>query len=104
VRALAPPVASTRAGWLAIDLKGMTGDCGYDIGPFVDNPSARGWSARSPRLPRRRLDILADELEYDRTRRRDWSLAYAVLSACWSAEHQSDGWHHAIATAEMLLA
>jgi streptomycin 6-kinase len=97
-------LSATRAEWLAIDPKGMTGDCGYDIGPFVDNPSARAWRARSPGLLRRRLDILADELEYDRIRLRDWSLAYAVLSACWSAEDQSDGWQHAIATAEMLLA
>ena len=56
------------------------------------------------RTPGRRLDVLADELEYDRTRLRDWSLAYAVLSACWSAEDQNDGWQHAVATAEMLLA
>jgi streptomycin 6-kinase len=97
-------LSATRAGWLAIDPKGMTGDRGYDVGPFVDNPSTRGWSARSPQLLRRRLDILAEELTYDRARLRDWSLAYSVLSACWSAEDQSDGWHHAIATAEMLLA
>ena len=83
-------LSATRAEWLAIDPKGMTGDRGYDVGPFVENPRpSDGWS---PQLLHRRLDILAEELEYDRARLRDWAIAYAVLSACWSAEDHGQGW------------
>jgi streptomycin 6-kinase len=97
-------LSATRAGWLAIDPKGMTGDPGYDVGPFVGNPRLRD-APRSPQLLNRRLDILADELEYDRARLRDWSIAHAVLSACWSAEEDNgEGWQDEVTTAEMLMA
>jgi len=95
-------LSATRTAWLAIDPKGMTGDPGYDVGPFVCNPRpADGWS---PELLCRRLDILAEELDYDRARLRDWSVAHAVLSACWSVEeHDGTQAGHAIIAAEMLL-
>jgi streptomycin 6-kinase len=98
-------LSATRAGWLAIDPKGMTGDRGYDVGPFVCNPRQSDGYSRSPQLLRRRLDILADELEYDRPRLRDWSIAHAVLSACWSIEANRDGddWRDAVAIAQMLM-
>jgi streptomycin 6-kinase len=95
-------LSATRADWLAIDPKGMAGDPGYDVGPFVCNPRpGDGWS---PQLLHRRLDILAHELDYDRARLRDWSIAYAVLSACWSAEDHGHGWDTEITAAETLLA
>ena len=95
-------LSATRAEWLAIDPKGMTGDRGYDVGPLLENPRPADGGRQSPHRLRRRLDILAEELEYDRARLRDWGIAYAVLSACWSAEH-GDGWQGAVTTAEMLM-
>jgi streptomycin 6-kinase len=91
-------VLQSERGWLAIDPKGMLGDPGYEVGPFLCNPSL---STRG--ILGRRLDILAEELNHDRTRLRDWGIAYAVLSASWSAEDHGDGWQDAIATAELLM-
>jgi streptomycin 6-kinase len=95
-------LSAQRAPWLAIDPKGMIGDPGYEVGPFLLNPDLNG-AERQPHVLRRRLDILADELSYDRTRLRDWAIAHAVLSACWCAEDHGDGWQDAIATAETLI-
>ena len=89
---------SRRDGWLAIDPKGMSGDPGYDVGPFLCNPSLS-----PPEVLARRLAIFADELGYDRDRLRDWGIAHAVLSACWSVEDEGDGWQDAIATARILM-
>jgi streptomycin 6-kinase len=94
-------LSARRAPWLAIDPKGMIGDPGYEVGPFLLNPDLNGME-RQPHVLRRRLDVLADELSYDRARLRDWGIAHAVLSACWSAEEHGDGWQDAIATAETL--
>jgi streptomycin 6-kinase len=91
-------LSAQRADWLAIDPKGMLGDPGYEVGPFLCNP----WLA-PPAVLQRRLDILSEELAYDRDRLRDWCIAYAVLSACWSAEDEGSGWEDAITVAESLL-
>jgi streptomycin 6-kinase len=90
-------LSAQRADWLAIDPKGMLGDPGYEVGPFLCNP----WLS-PPAVLQRRLDILADELAYDRDRLRDWCITYAVLSACWSAEDEGAGWEDAITVAESL--
>ena len=95
-------LSAERAPWLAIDPKGMLGDPGYEVGPFLLNPDIRA-SVKSSALLRRRLDILASELRYDRQRLRDWGIAHAVLSACWSAEDPGDDWRTAIAAAENLI-
>ena len=95
-------LTAERFPWLAIDPKGVTGDPGYDIGQFMLNPDLGGAQRRSS-IIRRRLDIFAGELEYDRARLQNWAFAQNVLSACWSAEHGGNGWQGAIATAEALL-
>ena len=96
-------LSAKRAPWLAIDPKGMLGDPGYEIGPFLLNPNQESWYL-NPVVLRRRLDILAEELAYDRARLRDWAVAHAILSACWSAEDHGCGWQDAITAAEMLCA
>lgn len=95
-------VLSSERGWLAIDPKGMLGDPGYEVGPFLLNPDI-GTDVKSRALLDRRLDVFAAELGYDRRRLRDWAIAHAVLSACWSAEEHRDGWRTAIAAAENLI-
>jgi streptomycin 6-kinase len=95
-------LSSERDGWLAIDPKGMIGDPGYEVGPFLVNPWSR--LGRTDRIElARRLDNLADELGYDRQRLRDWGIAHAVLSACWTIEDGGNDWPGAIATARTLL-
>jgi streptomycin 6-kinase len=96
-------LSAQRAPWLAIDPKGMLGDPGYEAGPFLLNPDLAG-AERRPETLRRRLDILAEELDYDRGRLRDWGIAHAVLSACWSADEHGDNWaRRSIMTAEALI-
>ncbi|HEV7216714.1 MAG TPA: aminoglycoside phosphotransferase family protein, partial [Chloroflexota bacterium] len=94
-------LTAERSPWLAIDPKGVTGDPGFDVGQFLLNPDLGG-AQRQPHLIRRRLDVFAEELAYDRRRLRDWAFAENVLSACWSAEHHADGWRDAIATAQIV--
>jgi streptomycin 6-kinase len=94
-------LSAQRAPWLAIDPKGMLGDPGYEVGPFLLNPNQERWYL-DPAVLRRRLDILADELRYDRARLRDWGIAHAVLSACWSVEDHGAGWEDALTAAQIL--
>jgi streptomycin 6-kinase len=95
-------LSAEREPWLSIDPKGMLGDPGYEVGPFLLNPGV-DQPTKPPALLRRRLDILSSELGYDRSRLRDWGIAHAVLSACWSAEDHGDGWQGAIGSAENLI-
>ena len=95
-------LSARRAPWLAIDPKGMLGDPGYEVGPFLLNPNQESWYL-NPDVLGRRLDVLADELAYDRARLRDWGIAHAVLSACWSAEDHGNGWQDAVTMAETLV-
>jgi streptomycin 6-kinase len=95
-------LSSERGGWLAVDPKGMLGDPGYEIGPFLLNPNM-DTTVKSRALLDRRLDVFAAELGYSRRRLRDWAVAHAVLSACWSAEDHGGGWQTAIAAAENLI-
>jgi streptomycin 6-kinase len=93
-------LSAERAPWLAIDPKGMLGDPGYEIGPFLLNPDS---PPKPASVLRRRLDILADELGYDWERLRAWAVAHAVMSACWTAEGAGDSWDGAIAMAQTLI-
>jgi streptomycin 6-kinase len=95
-------LSAERAPWLAIDPKGMTGDPGYEVGPFLLNPLLDG-AEYAPERVRRRLDIFAEELAYDRARLRAWGIAHAVLSACWNAEDGHEDWQRDIAAAQTLI-
>lgn len=92
-----------REPWLAIDPHGMIGDPGYEVGPFMLNPFTPDGPPKESQLLARRLDIFAEELTYDRERLRLWGIAHAVLSACWTAENNGDGWQNAIHAAEQLI-
>jgi streptomycin 6-kinase len=90
-----------RQPWLAIDPKGLVGDPAYDVGAFLYNPDL----AQRPNLDRllqRRIDLLAEQLGFDRARIRDWGVAQAVLSACWTIEENDDGWGYVTDIGERL--
>jgi len=90
-------------GWLAIDPKGVIGDPCFDVGALLHNPRPQLLARPDPgRILARRVDQLAEALGFDRARVRDWGVASAVLSACWSAEDGGDDWHFAMRCAELL--
>jgi streptomycin 6-kinase len=71
------------AGWLAIDPKGLLGERGYDYANIFRSPTLTLVTAEQTR---RRLDIVADLAELDRTRLLKWVIAHGALSAAWTAE------------------
>lgn len=96
-------LAAGREPWLALDPKGLVGDPGYEIGPWIANriPDEMD-AAPARRTMGRLLDQLAEALPYDRARLADWAFAQFVLSAWWSYEDHGYGWEPSIAKAEVL--
>lgn len=96
-------LAAGPGSWRAIDPKGLVGEPAYEAGALLRNPLPDLLRWPDPgRVQARRLDILAERLDLDRTRLRAWGLAQAVLSAWWSYEDHGHGWEPAIACAELL--
>jgi len=94
---------SDRAGWLAIDPKGLLGEPAFDVGALLHNPWPDLLTWPEPgRLLARRVDQLADGLGVDRTRVRDWGFAFAVLSAVWLDEDGEPVDPHPLRCAELL--
>ena len=96
-------LAAERAPWLALDPKGVAGEPAYEVGALMRNPAPQVFSwPNSNRLLRRRADILAERLGFDRQRLLAWSMAQAVLSAWWSYEDHGTGWEPMMAWAGAL--
>ncbi|MCB8924462.1 MAG: phosphotransferase [Ardenticatenaceae bacterium] len=83
-------ILSAGDGWRVIDPKGIAGEPAYEVGALLRNPFTLFDEPDLKRITARRLDILAETLEMDRGRLRQWSLAQAVLSAWWSYEDGGD--------------
>lgn len=80
-------LAAERQPWLAIDPKGLIGEPAYETGSLLRNPPPQILHVPQPgQLLARRIDQLAEELDLDRARIRNWGLAQSVLSAWWSIE------------------
>lgn len=94
---------SETQGWLAIDPKGVCGDAGYEVGPFMLNrlPADASESATMGVFAQR-LSIFSDELGIDKERLAQWSLCHAVLSALWEFEDSAD-WRPTVSLARMLV-
>jgi streptomycin 6-kinase len=74
-------------GWLAIDPKGILGPPEYEVAPFLYNPMSLYTTNRDPvGTLRRRIDMLCEELGFERERVRSWAFAQSVLSAWWTWE------------------
>ena len=98
-------LSAARQPWLAIDPKGVVGDPVYEVGALLRNPVPQVYSHPHPvALTRRRVDLLADRLGFDRRRIVGWALAQAVLSAWWSIEDEGYGWEGAMSGAGWLAA
>ena len=93
--------------WKVIDPKGVIGPRGYEAGPLLINPwndPSTGSGLHVPdakQISERRFAILSEQLGMERSRIRDWGIAHAVLSACWSLDEQGRGGEHAIHCAEL---
>ncbi len=95
-------ILSSERGWLVIDPKGVIGPACYEVGPLLINPWGDLLNEKNIRLiTKRRIDILHEQLGFERARIHEWGLAHAVLSAWWSMEEHT-GWEYAAAFAEML--
>lgn len=95
-------ILSSERGWLVIDPKGVIGPACYEVGPLMMNP----WEMlpRGSRLKSRikkRVDILREQLGFERERIIEWSLAHAILSAWWGIEDRT-GWEYSMRFAEMI--
>jgi streptomycin 6-kinase len=98
-------LSAQREPWLAIDPKGILGDPIFDTAILLHDPDERILAAPSPlRFLDRRVDQIVDATGFPRGRVIDWGIAYAVLSAVWTAEDHAGGWDGAIACAEALSA
>jgi streptomycin 6-kinase len=99
-------ILSAEDSWLAIDPKGIVGEPAYEVGAWMRNPIPNIPEPELRRFVWRRLDILADILELDWERLRQWSLAQAVLSAWWSYEDGGDAadWEPTMRLASVLAA
>lgn len=94
---------ASRAPYLAIDPKGVVGDAGYDVGPFLMNPTPEVASRTDlARLLERRVAVFSQELGLDEPVVAAWGVAHAVLSAWWTLESHGEGWEPAIACASAL--
>jgi streptomycin 6-kinase len=67
-----------REPWLAIDPKPLLGEREFDAASLLRDRRWELGGADDARRLRRRLDVLAEELEVDRERMRRWGIAHAL--------------------------
>jgi streptomycin 6-kinase len=106
-------LSAQREPWLIIDPHGVIGEAAFEVGAWLRNPVGGPGEPYEERFllnqpdPRavldRRLRIFAEQLGIERKRLRDWGIAFATISACWSdeASHRA-GWEQALAVADLL--
>jgi len=94
-------ILSSEREWLVIDPKGVIGPAAYEVGPFMMNPWGSLTDGISRKLLERRVDILHEELGFERERIIEWSLAHAILSAWWGIEDKT-GWEYSMQFAELI--
>ena len=98
-------LAAAREPWLAIDPKGVIGEPTYETSGLVCYHLPDELAAQEAvRVLARRIDQLAEELDLNRTRVRDWALVQAMMSAWWIIEDGSDNLEDQITCAELLAA
>ena len=77
-------LAARRSPWLAIDPQGLAGEPAYEVGALLRNPYPHLFT--DPKVQRRRIEVLHEELGFAKNRILGWGIAQAVLSAWWSLE------------------
>lgn len=92
-------LSAERQSWLVIDPKGVVGERGYEIGPFLLNIADQTQEVLAYLLA-----MLTDELGLDRKRVQEWCIAQAMLSACWTVEDHGYGWEKTVEYTERIAA
>jgi streptomycin 6-kinase len=96
-------LSAEREPWLGIDPKGIIGEPAFDTAILLHDPWRRILTQASPEaFLGRRVDQIVKGTGFPRDRVLGWGIAYAILSALWSAEDGASGWEGAIACAEVL--
>ncbi len=91
-----------KEGWLSIDPQGVLGEPCYEVGAMLRNLWQDRHTISNPQeLLTRRVHQLAEELEMDKVRIRNWAVAQAVLSAWWCHPEVNDV-KEGMATAQLL--
>jgi streptomycin 6-kinase len=107
-------LSAQREPWLIIDPHGVIGEPAFEIGPWLRNtigspngPHAHLYLLNQPNARAvldRRLNDFSELLEIERTRLRNWGIAFCALSASWSDEsNHREGWEQALAVADILV-
>lgn len=73
-------------GWLAIDPKGYVGETAYEVGAFLRNPLNDHDLYEDPNQLHRRLDIICENLGFNRDRVLAWAFSQTVLAGIWCVE------------------
>lgn len=95
-------LSSARAGWLAIDPKGIAAEPAYEVAAMIRNPHQKLKNVNNlEEMLHRRILILSEELGFNSLRIHQWCLAQTVLSAVWN-EGEVKGSEHAIRVARAL--
>ncbi len=85
---------SDRAGWLAIDPKGVAAEPCYDTTAMIRNPYKLLHSMSNiDELLKNRIQIMSQELGFDPERIRRWCFVQTVLSGVWTRDDPSDVVH-----------
>lgn len=93
-------ILSSERGWLAIDPKGVIGPCGYEVGPLMRNMWESSMnSAQFEVRSKRRVDLLHNELGWEREKILQWSTAHAVLSSWW--DYPNGDWEYSLRCAKI---
>lgn len=93
-------LAARRRPWLAIDPKGLAGEPAYEVGALLRDPDPLLFT--DPKVQRRRVEVLHEELGFAKDRILGWGVAQALLSAWWSLEDSATDWQPQCACAEAL--
>lgn len=95
-------LSSARAGWLAIDPKGIAAEPAYEVAAMIRNPYQKLKNVINlEEILHRRILILSEELGFNPPRIHQWCLAQTVLSAVWN-HGEAKGSEHAIRVARAL--
>ncbi|OEJ21913.1 hydroxyurea phosphotransferase [Streptomyces agglomeratus] len=98
-------LAAEREPWLAIDPEPLAGDPGFDLWPALDSR----WDdvvamGDTPRVVRRRFDLLTETLGLDRARATGWTLGRLLQNSLWDIDDGETALAPAsVAIAESLL-
>ncbi|QQE77069.1 aminoglycoside phosphotransferase family protein [Alicyclobacillus sp. SO9] len=77
-------ILQNNCNWTVIDPKGIIGDIHFETIQYLLNYTSR--NGVPDEVLKRRVDIMAGELNLDANRIASWGMVRGVLEACWSIE------------------